>query len=111
MGIEKYQSAIGSEQEERHRANSSVQNETPLSFLSDVPLQISVELGRTEMSIGKLLNLKRGSVIALDHEKDTPLDFRINGNKVATGEVVVVNENYGLRITSVLEPEFGLEED
>ncbi|MDC0358382.1 flagellar motor switch protein FliN [Oligoflexia bacterium] len=73
-----------------------------IDFLEDVTLQISVELGEAEMSIRDLLKLQSGSVIELNKRSDEPFDFRVNGKLTAKGEVVVVNDKYGIRITAVV---------
>jgi flagellar motor switch protein FliN/FliY len=80
-----------------------------LEFLRDVPLQITVELGRTKMSIGELVNLGPSSVIELSKATDDPLDVRVNGVLIAHGEAVVTNERFGVRLTSVVESEALLE--
>ncbi len=76
-----------------------------LSFLRDVPLEITVELGRTEMTIGELFKLGPSSVVEFSKASDEPLDVRVNGVLVARGEAVVVNDRFGVRLTSVVEPD------
>jgi flagellar motor switch protein FliN/FliY len=73
-------------------------------MLLDVPLDLSVELGRARMSIQDLLNLSPGSVIELDKVAGEPLDFMVNGRLVARGEAVVVNDKFGVRITDIVSP-------
>jgi flagellar motor switch protein FliN len=75
-----------------------------LDLLLDVPLDLSVELGRSRMSIQDLLNLSPGSVIELDKVAGEPLDILINDRLVARGEAVVVNDKFGVRITDILSP-------
>jgi len=75
-----------------------------LDLLLDVPLDLSVELGRARMSIQDLLNLSPGSVIELDKIAGEPLDFMVNGRLVARGEAVVVNDKFGVRITDIVSP-------
>ncbi len=75
-----------------------------LDMLLDVPLDLSVELGRARMSIQDLLNLSPGSVIELDKVAGEPLDFIVNGRLVARGEAVVVNDKFGVRITDIISP-------
>ncbi len=75
-----------------------------IEFLQDISLGVTLEFGRAEITIGKLLGLKKGSVIELGRSQDEPLCFYANGKCVARGEVVVVNENYGVRITSIETP-------
>jgi flagellar motor switch protein FliN/FliY len=72
--------------------------------LLDVPLDLSVELGRARMSIQDLLNLSPGSVIELDKIAGEALDILINGRLVARGEAVVVNDKFGIRITDIVSP-------
>ena len=75
-----------------------------LDLLLDVPLDLSVELGRARMSIQDLLNMSPGSVIELDKVAGEPLDFMVNGRLVARGEAVVVNDKFGVRITDIVSP-------
>jgi flagellar motor switch protein FliN/FliY len=75
-----------------------------LDLLMDVPLDLSVELGRARMSIQDLLNMSPGSVIELDKVAGEPLDFMVNGRLVARGEAVVVNDKFGVRITDIVSP-------
>jgi flagellar motor switch protein FliN len=79
-------------------------NPRKLDLLLDVPLELSVELGRARMSIQDLLNLSPGSVIELDKVAGEPLDFMVNGRLVARGEAVVVNDKFGVRITDIVSP-------
>ena len=75
-----------------------------LDLLLDVPLDLSVELGRARMSIQDLLNLSPGSVIELDKIAGEALDILINGRLVARGEAVVVNDKFGIRISDIVSP-------
>jgi len=76
-----------------------------LDMLLDVPLEVSVELGRTRMTIHDLLALGPGSVIELDKVAGEPLDILINDRLVARGEAVVVNDKFGIRITDIVSPQ------
>jgi flagellar motor switch protein FliN/FliY len=76
----------------------------PLDFILDIPLEISVELGRTKMIINDLLQLGQGSVIELSKLAGEPLEIFVNGKLVARGEVVVVNEKFGVRVTDIVSP-------
>jgi len=76
----------------------------PLDFILDIPLEISVELGRTRMVINDLLQLGQGSVIELSKLAGEPLEIFVNGKLVARGEVVVVNEKFGVRVTDIVSP-------
>ncbi|WP_160426022.1 flagellar motor switch protein FliN [Gilliamella sp. Pas-s27] len=75
-----------------------------INLILDIPVNLSVELGRTKMAIKDLLNLTQGSVIALDGQIGEPLDILINGYLIAQGEIVVVGDNYGVRITDIITP-------
>jgi flagellar motor switch protein FliN len=74
-----------------------------LDLLLDVEIPISVEVGRTQMSLEDVLKLVPGSVIALDKKAEEPVDLRVNGKLVARGEVVLVDDTYGLRITQIVD--------
>jgi len=76
-----------------------------LDMLLDVPLEVSVELGRTRMTIQDLLALAPGSVVELDKVAGEPLDILINDRLVARGEAVVVNDKFGVRITDIVSPQ------
>ena len=75
-----------------------------LDFILDVPLDITVELGRTQMQIHELLKLSQGSVIELSKLAGEPLEILANNRLIAKGEVVVLNEKYGTRLTEVISP-------
>ena len=86
-------------------AMSSSQKEIPnLDFILDIPLEVSVELGRTKMLISDLLQLGQGSVIELTKLAGEPLEVLVNQKMVARGEVVVVNEKLGIRLTDISSP-------
>jgi flagellar motor switch protein FliN/FliY len=70
----------------------------------DIPVQLSVELGRTKLPIRSLLQLAQGSVVELDGLAGEPMDVLVNGCLIAQGEVVVVNEKFGIRLTDVITP-------
>ena len=76
-----------------------------LDILMDIKLQLTVELGRTELPIKKVLELTRGSIIELEKVAGEPVELYANGKLVAHGEIVVIEDNFGLRITSITEPE------
>jgi flagellar motor switch protein FliN/FliY len=76
-----------------------------LQRLAQVRVELSVEIGRTTMSLGEALALGPGSVIALDRMADQPVDLLVNGKLVARGEVVVIDSEYGLRVTEVVGAE------
>jgi flagellar motor switch protein FliN len=75
-----------------------------LDLLMDVPLEVTVELGRTRRQVREVLELGPGSVIELDKLAGEPVDININGRLIARGEVVVVEENFGVRITDIISP-------
>jgi len=75
-----------------------------LDFILDIPLEISVELGRTRLLVNDLLQLGQGSVVELTRFSDEPMDIYANGKLFARGEVVVVNEKFGVRLTDVVSP-------
>ena len=76
-----------------------------LELVMDIPVTLSMELGRTRMSIRDLLQLAQGSVVKLDRPAGEPLDVLVNGCLIARGEVVVVNDRFGVRITDIVSPE------
>ena len=76
-----------------------------LRRLSAVPIDLSVEVGRTRMTVGETLELREGSVITLDRMADEPVDVLVNGTPIARGEVVVIDEQFGLRLTHILSEE------
>lgn len=73
-----------------------------LDVILDIPVTISMEVGKTKISIRNLLKLNQGSVVELDRLAGEPLDVLVNGTLIAHGEVVVVNEKYGIRLTDVI---------
>lgn len=85
-------------------AAPSAENDVNLDVIVDVPVTLSMEVGRTAISIRNLLQLNQGSVVELDRVAGEPLDVFVNGTLVAHGEVVVVNERFGIRLTDVISP-------
>jgi len=79
-------------------------DEANLDVILDIPVTISMEIGRTHISIRNLLQLNQGSVVELDRLAGEPMDVLVNGTLVAHGEVVVVNEKFGIRLTDVISP-------
>ncbi|WP_243039299.1 flagellar motor switch protein FliN [Dyella sedimenti] len=75
-----------------------------LDMILDVPVTLAMEVGRTRISIRNLLQLNQGSVVELDRSAGEPLDVFVNGTLVAHGEVVVINERFGIRLTDVISP-------
>ena len=76
-----------------------------LDVIMDIPVTISMEVGSTHIPIRNLLQLNQGSVVELDRLAGEPLDVMVNGTLIAHGEVVVVNEKYGIRLTDVISPQ------
>ena len=81
---------------------ASMMNE--LDMILDIPVQVSVELGRTKISIKNLLQLAHGSVVELDATAGEPMSVFVNGTLIAQGEVVVVNDKFGIRLTDIITP-------
>ena len=79
-------------------------NAANISLIQDVPLQVTVELGRTKKSIKEILEFSTGSIIELDRLAGEPVDIHVNGQLTAKGEVVVIDENFGVRITEIVSP-------
>jgi flagellar motor switch protein FliN/FliY len=75
-----------------------------IDLILDIPVQITVELGRTRVPIRQVLSMAQGTVIELDGLAGEPMDLMVNGCLIAQGEVVVVNEKYGIRITDIVTP-------
>jgi len=72
-----------------------------LRRLRDVPVNLAVEIGRARMTVGETLSLRPGSIVTLDRLAEEPVDLLVNGTRIARGEVVVIDEDFGLRITEV----------
>ena len=83
-------------------SQSGMMNE--LDKILDIPVQITVELGRTKITIKNLLQLAHGSVVELDAMAGEPMDVLVNGTLIAQGEVVVVNDKFGIRLTDIITP-------
>ncbi len=81
---------------------ASMMNE--LDMILDIPVQIAVELGRTKITIKNLLQLAHGSVVELDAMAGEPMSVYVNGTLIAQGEVVVVNDKFGIRLTDIITP-------
>jgi len=110
--------ASGKKEEMTEKTVSANRNPTPpetpekggkgkannLDFLLDVPLEVTVELGRTRMIISDLLQLGQGSVIELTKLAGEPMEILVNQKLIARGEVVVVNEKFGVRLTDIISP-------
>ena len=83
---------------------ADVNKDVNLEVILDVPVTLAMEVGRTRIPIRNLLQLNQGSVVELDRAAGEPLDVFVNGTLVAHGEVVVVNDKFGIRLTDVISP-------
>ena len=83
-------------------APASLNGVADLRRLSAVPVDLSVEMGRTRMTVGETLELRQGSIITLNRMAGEPVDLLVNGTAIARGEVVVIDEQFGLRVTEVI---------
>lgn len=115
MGLEQPVSPLDRGFDQRAREAASTASETALlgsdtpllnsvDVLKDVPLRVTVELGRTRMLVRELLGLRVGSVVELDRTAGGPVDVLVNGVLIARGEVVVVDERFGVRVTEIIAP-------
>ena len=83
---------------------SAESGDVKLDVILDIPVTVGMEIGRTQLSIRNLLQLNQGSIVELDRLAGEPMDVLVNGTLVAHGEVVVVNEKFGIRLTDVVSP-------
>lgn len=90
--------------EELSNSNVGTHINNDLDMILDIPVQMTVELGRTRIAIKSLLQLAQGSVVELDGLAGEPMDVLVNGCLIAQGEVVVVNERFGVRLTDIITP-------
>ncbi|MBO9668606.1 MAG: flagellar motor switch protein FliN [Bdellovibrio sp.] len=84
--------------------NNSQHKDKNLNLILDIPLKVTVELGRTKMPVSELLNLTQGSVIELNKLAGEPMEVYVNDKLIARGEAVVVNEKFGVRLTDIISP-------
>ena len=98
------ENGISEETDEEIEEKSEEQEARELDFILDIPLELSVELGKTKMLVNDLLQLGQGSIIELNKLAGEPLEVYINRKLIARGEVVVVNEKFGVRLTDVITP-------
>lgn len=84
--------------------DAGANRELNLDVVLDIPVTLSMEVGRSRISIRNLLQLSQGSVVELDRATGEPLDVYVNGTLIAHGEVVVVNDKFGIRLTDVISP-------
>jgi flagellar motor switch protein FliN len=85
------------------REAALTQSDADLRRLSDVPMEASVEIGRTAMTVGETLELHPGAIVVLDRLAGEPVDLMVNGTLIARGEVVVIDEQFGLRVSEIVE--------
>jgi flagellar motor switch protein FliN/FliY len=85
-------------------SNIKTDTHNDIDFILDIPVQLTVELGRTKIAIKNLLQLAQGSVVELDGMAGEPMDVLVNGCLIAQGEVVVVNDKFGIRLTDIITP-------
>ena len=90
--------------EELSSSSTGTHVNNDLDMILDIPVQMTVELGRTRIAIKSLLQLAQGSVVELDGLAGEPMDVLVNGCLIAQGEVVVVNERFGVRLTDIITP-------
>jgi flagellar motor switch protein FliN/FliY len=93
LGLNEKKSITGSPEKDRN-----------LNLILDIPLRVTVELGRTKMPVNELLNLTQGSVIELNKLAGEPMEVYVNDKMIARGEAVVINEKFGVRLTDVISP-------
>jgi flagellar motor switch protein FliN/FliY len=86
------------------KTTSKTETHNDIDFILDIPVQLTVELGRTKIAIKNLLQLAQGSVVELDGLAGEPMDVLVNGCLIAQGEVVVVNDKFGIRLTDIITP-------
>ncbi len=91
-------------QQVQDESSPTAARDVNLEVILDVPVTLSMEVGRTRIPIRNLLQLNQGSVVELDRAAGEPLDVFVNGTLIAHGEVVVVNEKFGIRLTDVVSP-------
>tara|TARA_B110000967_G_scaffold154314_1_gene158954 strand:+ start:427 stop:810 length:384 start_codon:yes stop_codon:yes gene_type:complete len=87
-----------------NNGHANITDNPDLAVVLDIPVKIAMEVGSTQITIRNLLQLNQGSVIELERLAGEPLDVLVNGTLIAHGEVVVVNEKFGIRVTDVISP-------
>lgn len=102
--VESVQSADGMFPNLADSGSTSEAGNRDLSMIMDIPVQLTVELGRTRIPIKNILQLAQGSVVELDALAGEPMDVLVNGCLIAQGEVVVVNDKFGVRLTDIVMP-------
>lgn len=101
---------LGDAEETGQTRQSSGVKDRNLDLILDIPLKVTVELGRTKMPVSELLNLTQGSVIELAKLAGEPMEVLVNDKLIARGEAVVVNEKFGVRLTDIISPSERIEQ-
>ncbi|MNJ99875.1 Flagellar motor switch protein FliN [compost metagenome] len=96
--------AEGKKPAQQQQNAASSMSDRNLNLILDIPLKVTVELGRTKMPVSELLNLTQGSVIELSKLAGEPMEVYVNDKLIARGEAVVVNEKFGVRLTDIISP-------
>lgn len=96
--------AMAAEKKETSSSTGSPTKDRNLGLILDIPLRVTVELGRTKMPVSELLNLTQGSVVELSKLAGEPMEVLVNDKLIAKGEAVVVNEKFGVRLTDIISP-------
>lgn len=104
QGIEPDADAVAFDELQDDSVPPQLSDNPDLDVILDIPVSLSMEVGSTEIAIRNLLQLSQGSVIELDRMAGEPLDVKVNGTLIAHGEVVVVNDRFGIRLTDVVSP-------
>jgi len=89
---------------DKPEANETAQDRKNLDFILDIPLQVTVELGRTKLLVKDILQLNQGAVVELTKLAGEPLDIFVNSKLVARGEAVVINDKFGVRLVDIVSP-------
>lgn len=97
------QAKVSANEQSQQASNASSEADNDkMELILDIPVSVTVEIGRTKMTIRNLLQLNQGGIVALDRLAGDPLDVLVNGTLVAHGEVVVVNDKFGVRLTDIV---------
>ena len=94
--------ALANTADNNAREHNSRNGNVDSAVLDNIPVTVSVELGTTKLKIGEMMALNQGSVIALDSLAGEPLNLRVNGTLIAKGEIVLIKENYGIKLTEIV---------
>jgi len=104
LGASEIPAPVAAQETPEETASTESSSDVNLDMILDVPVTLSLEIGRTKMPIRTLLQLNQGSVIELERGAGEPLDVYVNGTLIAHGEVVVINDRFGMRLTDVVSP-------